>query len=160
MKTTNGIKASILSVLIVVSVFEVTIGSKFIANLAYASLSYIPAPPAASVDTAFFTVLDAATGTGTEVALGGANQVAVECEASSGVTAGVVVLEHSAVSGYAGTWAPLDSKDFSIAPLGSATKSFFTYPGPLGFIRPRITTTFSGGATPKVTVRIKRMFGQ
>lgn len=120
----------------------------------------IPAPPAANVDVNWITLLGAATGTGTELQCGGATQVVVEFEASSGVTAGVVVLEHSAVSGYAGTWALLDSEDFSVSPLGSATKAIFTYPGPLGFVRPRIATTFSGGATPTVTVRAKRMFGQ
>jgi len=124
------------------------------------SSRYVPAPPAATVDTNWITALSGTTGTGTEIQLGGATQVAVEYEIATGTTSGVVVLEHSAVSGYAGTWAQLDSQtvgtSFAIAP----SKTFFTYPGPMGFIRPRVTTTFAGGGAPLVTVRVKRMFGQ
>lgn len=122
---------------------------------------FIAAPTAgATVDTFWITSLSATTGTGTEVQLGGATQVAVEYEIATGTTSGVVVLEHSAVSGYAGTWANLDTQTVGSSFATAPSKTFFTYPGPMGFIRPRVTTTFAGGAGPLVTVRIKRMFGQ
>jgi len=117
-------------------------------------------PPAANVDSQWITELSAAIGTGTEVQLGGGTQVAVEYEISTGTTAGVVVLEHSAVSGYSGTWAQLDKETVGTSFATAPSKQFFTYPGPLGYIRARVTTTFSGGGSPLVTVRIKRMFGQ
>ena len=123
--------------------------------------SFVPAPSAATVDSNWIVPLGPVTsGTGTEVQLGGATQVAVEYEISTGTTAGVVVLEHSAVSGYTGTWAELDSETVGTSFATAPSKVVFTYPGPLGFIRPRVTTTFSGGATPRITVRVKRMFGQ
>jgi len=114
----------------------------------------------ATQDTGWVTLLDAATGTGNELECSGATQVGIEYEIPTGVSAGVVVLEHSAVPGYAGTWAQLDSEDVSGGFAAAPSKQFFTFPGPLGVIRPRISTTFSGGAGPKVTVRAKRMFGQ
>jgi len=121
---------------------------------------------AANVDAQWIVSASATTGTltfsgvGTEIQLGGATQVAVEYEIASGTTAGVVVLEHSAVSGYTGTWANLDTQTVGSSFTTAPSKTVFTYPGPLGFIRARVTTTFSGGATPSVVVRVKRMFGQ
>lgn len=109
----------------------------------------------APVDPVWLPLLTAVTtGTGVEIESDGATQVGIECESSAGVSAGIVVIEHSAVTGYAGTWAVLDTKDFSS--VGASKKTFFTYPGPLGRIRARVTTNFVGGT---VTVREKRMFG-
>lgn len=130
-----------------------------------ASIS-ISNPPAANVDSQWITSISATTGTltfsglGTEIQLGGATQVAVEYEIATGTTAGVIVLEHSAVTGYTGTWANLDTQTVGSSFATAPSKTVFTYPGPLGFIHARITTSFSGGATPGVIVRIKRMFGQ
>lgn len=129
----------------------------------FASRTSAPDPATralANVDTFWIVTLDAATGTGTEIQVGGGTQVALEYEISTGTTAGVVVLEHSAVSGYAGTWANLDTETVGSSFATAPSKTFFTYPGPMGYIRPRVTTTFSGGADPRVTVRLKRMFGQ
>lgn len=113
------------------------------------SASYAP------VDPQWITLFSAVTtGTSGEVESGGATQVAFECESSAGVSAGIVVIEHSAVAAYSGTWALLDTKDF--AAIGASKKTFFTYPGPLGRIRARVTTNFVGGT---LTVREKRMFG-
>lgn len=136
--------------LIVACIFWLTIGS-FKANN-----SVILAPPAANVDPQWITLIDAATGTGTELECGGAQQVALEFESASGVTAGTIALEHSAVGGYSGVWANLDLEDFAV--IGGGAKAFFTYPGPLGRLRPRVTVNFTGGGGPKVTVRAKRMF--
>lgn len=109
----------------------------------------------ATVDPQWITLFSAVTtGTSREIESGGATQIGFECESSAGVSAGIVVIEHSAVEGYAGTWAALDTKDFSA--LGASKKTFFTYPGPLGRIRARVTTNFVGGT---LTVREKRMFG-
>lgn len=123
-------------------------------------------PPAANVDSQWIVSTPATSGAltfpaaGTEIQLGGGTQVAVEYEISTGTTAGVVVLEHSAVSGYTGTWANLDTETVGSSFATAPSKTFFTYPGPMGFIRARITTSFSGGGSPRLTVRVKRMFGQ
>lgn len=163
MNKTNSLLIAFKRLLLAIAAALVLLSGSLVYRIhVTASPSFIsaPTPRPASVDTFFIPTLNAATGTGTEVQLGGANQVCVEYEISTGVTSGVVVLEHSAVSGYTGTWANLDTETVGSSFATAPSKTFFTYPGPMGFIRARITTTFSGGGSPLLTVRVKRMFGQ
>lgn len=108
----------------------------------------------ASTDSVWIELFNGTTGTGSELPCGNATQVVVEYEWADDCSAGAVSLEHSAVSGYTGTWAEVDAQTF----LDNG-KQIWVRPGPMGFLRPRVTTNVSGGAAPGLIVRAKRQFG-
>jgi hypothetical protein len=101
-----------------------------------------------------FTTLNAATtGTGTALATNNAVQVGWAVIWSADVTAGEVVIEAAMTKDYAGTWAELDRQAFGDAPSDNAVM-MGTYPGPLPFVRARVTTTVTDGT---VTVQLMRL---
>lgn len=85
------------------------------------------------------------SGTGAEVVLNECRQIAPTITGVGTVTGGVVVLESSNVSGYAGTWAEQDRIDFSVTPL-TDSKYQISLPGGYGpFYRHRIVSSITGG---------------
>ena len=56
---------------------------------------------------------------------------------------GTIIIEWSEQSGYAGTWNQLAEID--CANLVAGTDGAGTYPGPIGFVRARISDTVVGG---------------
>ena len=104
----------------------------------------------ASIDNVKILLSAVTTGTSDSFDVGSCLQVAFETEWSAGTSAGVVVIEHSFVTDYAGTWANLDTQTQS-----ASTLAFGTMPAPLGFLRARVTTTVVDGT---VTVRARRLY--
>lgn len=79
-----------------------------------------------------------------------AAQISWEVEWSSGVTSGQVKIEHSSSASFSGTWAELDSQNAS-----AGSRQLGTFPGPLEFVRARVSSNVAGGT---VTVRLKRLY--
>ncbi len=79
------------------------------------------------------------TGTGKAVAVNDCRQVEwfVTYVSGSAPTTGTVLIEHALTVDYAGVWNQLDSIDCSA--LSAGTAGFGTFPGPIGFMRARIT---------------------
>lgn len=69
---------------------------------------------------------------------------------SGTISGGTIVIEHSPVADYAGTWNQLDSFSATDADTGAA--GYGSFPGPIGFMRARITSNITGGGS--VTVRL------
>ena len=89
-----------------------------------------------------------ATGTGTEIPVTSFDRVGWSVVTSAGVSAGVVAFEWAQTSGYAGTWANIES----ITAAAASTAYMGTVSDVVaGFVRPRITTNITGG-TVIVTV--------
>lgn len=95
----------------------------------------------------------ATTGTGTAFAMNNAVQVGWAVIWSSGVTAGEVKIEAAASANYSGTWYELDKQTFSAAPAANSVM-LGTFPGPLLFVRARVSTTVSDGT---VTVQLYKL---
>ena len=113
-------------------------------------------PVAAQTTMSPVTSLSAVTtGTGTAVSCTNAIQVGWSVIWSSGVTGGTVVIEAANSATYSGTWAQIDSQDFSAAPSANSVITG-TYPGPFQFVRARVTSTVTDGT---VTVTISRING-
>jgi hypothetical protein len=99
----------------------------------------------------------------TPVPCNNARQHFHEVTFKQGVTAGKVVVEVAPVQDFAGTWDELASwdvardADLSTA-LGSgdAVRSI-SLPGPSGFVRHRIATAITGGGSPSVTSKMRRI---
>lgn len=108
----------------------------------------LPLTPIASLSAA-------TTGTGTSVSCTNAIQVGWSVIWSSGVGAGEVTIEAANSATYAGTWSVLDVQDFSAAPAADSIV-MGTYPGPLPYVRARVTSNVTGGT---VTVTINRING-
>lgn len=68
---------------------------------------------------------------------------------ASGTTSGVVVIEVSDSSTYAGTWAAITT--FTNDGSGNAYEEYAYTPSTPSAIRHRISTTVAGGATPSVS---------
>lgn len=89
----------------------------------------------------------ATTGTGTVIAMDDCRQVAWQPEASAALSAGVAVCESNMIAAdYAGSWDlrdTFDSQSPVIAAAGVGPQG--TFPGPIFFIRWRVTTPFAGG---------------
>lgn len=101
-----------------------------------------------------FTTLNAVTtGTGSVLATNNAAQVGWAVIWSSGVTAGEVVIEAAMTNNYSGTWAELDRQAFSAAPAANSVM-MGTYPGPLPFVRARVTTNVVDGT---VTAQLMKL---
>ena len=91
------------------------------------------------------------TGTGPAVPVNNRAKVGLLVEYSTGVSAGEVTLEAAATSDYSGLWSP----QFTVGQPASV-------PGCAGqaaeivgaFVRPRVTTTVSGGTIVKMVVYI------
>jgi hypothetical protein len=75
-----------------------------------------------------------------------ADAITAVIEASSGVSAGVVIIEGSNVSGYAGTWLPLVSLTINAASkLFEGSISLANGDPLVRYVRLRIETAISGG---------------
>lgn len=89
----------------------------------------------------------ATTGTGTTLAMSDCRQVIWQAEVTGTPSAGVAVCESNVIAAdYAGQWENRDSFDVTNPVLNVAgVGPQGTFPGPLPFIRWRITTLFVGG---------------
>jgi len=103
---------------------------------------YLPA------DTEAYSLSAVTTGTGTAKAMNHCRQVGWATEYSGTVSGGTILIEQSDQSGYSGTWNQLATID--AANLSAGTDGFGTYPGPMNFIRARITSDITGGGTVSV----------
>lgn len=80
-----------------------------------------------------------------------------------GTTAGKVAVEAAPASDFAGTWDELMSWDVAsdaalVTALGSADVVLsISLPGPSGFVRHRVATAITGGATHTVTSSMRRI---
>lgn len=100
--------------------------------------------------------LDAATsGTGTAIAFNDCRQVNWYTTTSGTISGGTIIIEHSPDASYAGTWTQLDSIAATDADTGAG--GYGTYPGPIGFLRARISSNITGGGT--VTVYLNGLLG-
>ncbi len=97
----------------------------------------------------------ATTGTGTEKAFNDCRQVAWDLIGAGTISGGTVKIESAPTSGYAGTWNELDSFD-ATAVTGGATLHN-NYPGPLAFVRARVSSNITGGGT--ISVRFNGLLG-
>lgn len=100
-----------------------------------------------------FVSLDAgATGaTGAAMATNQGHQLHYIIEWGTGVTAGSVVIEGAASSGYVGTWAEIDTVTFS----GTAPKAdTATWPDPPRFARGRVASATGGTVTVRLNVTV------
>lgn len=93
----------------------------------------------------------ATTGTGVVISVGNSVQVGWTVIWSAGVGAGEIVIEAADTSTYAGTWYELDRQ-----PFGVNATVMGTYPGPIRFVRARVTTNVTGGT---VTAQFNRLIG-
>ena len=91
------------------------------------------------------------TGTGVVISVGNSVQVGWTVIWSAGVGAGEIVIEAADTVNYSGTWYELDRQPFAV----NAT-IMGTYPGPVRFVRARVTTTVTGGT---VTAQFNRLIG-
>lgn len=95
--------------------------------------------------------LDAATtGTGTAIPFQDCRQVGWFVTTSGMISGGTIIIEHAPTSNYAGTWYQLDSIAATDADTGAG--GLGTFPGPLQFVRARISSNITGGGN--VTVRL------
>ena len=90
------------------------------------------------------------TGTGTAISFHDCRQVSWQVTTSGTISGGTIIIETAPTSNYAGTWAQLDSISATDADTGVIPPG--TYPGPLQFVRARISSNITGGGT--VTVRL------
>lgn len=88
----------------------------------------------------------------------------------AGTTAGVLVWEVARYRDFAGTWDILDSFDIAATiaadaafataiGAGDVYKQITTYPGGNGFVRHRLSTAVTGGATHTLSSTIRRKMG-
>lgn len=91
------------------------------------------------------------TGTGVVISVGNSVQVGWTVIWSAGVGAGEVVIEAADTVNYSGTWYELDRQ-----PFGVNATVMGTYPGPVRFVRARVTTNVTGGT---VTAQFNRLIG-
>lgn len=84
------------------------------------------------------------TGTSNVFSLADVDQVGLDCNFSSGASAGVVALERAPTADYAGTWDTLATIDVTALASPPVT-SGQAVPVTGGFARVRVTTTVSGG---------------
>lgn len=91
------------------------------------------------------------TGTGTSIATSNSVQIGWSIIWSAGVSAGEVVIESADSATYTGTWNELDRQAFSANSIVQGT-----YPGPLRFVRARVTTTVVDGT---VTAQFNKLIG-
>jgi hypothetical protein len=100
--------------------------------------------------------LDAVTtGTGTEHPFNDCRQVGWDVLGDGAIADGEVTIESAPYSGYAGTWNQLDVIDATTLTGGAAYHG--TYPGPLAFVRGRVSDNITGGGD--VTVRLNGLLG-
>lgn len=90
----------------------------------------------------------ATTGTGTVIAFNDCRQVSWHAVTSGTISGGTIIIEHAPTADYAGTWNELDSISATAADAGSA--GFGTYPGPILFVRARISSNITGGGNVTV----------
>lgn len=88
------------------------------------------------------------TGTGEPLALNSCKQGSWTTVTDGTVSGGTIVIEQASTRDYAGTWYVLDTIDAANAAAG--TEGYGTYPGVIGFLRPRITSDITGGGTVSV----------
>ena len=95
--------------------------------------------------------LDAVTtGTGTAIPFQDCRQVGWFVTTSGTISGGTIIIEHAPTADYAGTWYQLDSIAATDADTGAG--GLGTFPGPLQFVRARISSNITGGGN--VTVRL------
>lgn len=97
----------------------------------------------------------ATTGTGSEKAMNTCRQVGWDVIGAGTIASGTVKIESSPTSGASATWNELDSIDASTLTGGAIYHG--TDPGPLAFVRARISANIVGGGS--VTVRINGLNG-
>lgn len=101
-------------------------------------------------DTLSQSLSAATTGTGTAIPFHNCRQVAWSVEGAGTISGGTVVIESAPTATYAGTWNELDSVTASSLTGGAVYNA--TTPGPLQWVRGRISSNITGGGT--VTVRL------
>jgi hypothetical protein len=95
--------------------------------------------------------VEGTTGTGVAIPSHNAKQIAWYIIWAEDVTAGKVVIETAHHPDYVGVHSEITNSEIGVDALEGQCYHG-TFPGPLPTVRARITTTVSGGATPKVTV--------
>lgn len=95
------------------------------------------------------------TGTGTEHPMNDCRQVGWDVVGAGTISGGTVKIESAPTSSYSGTWNELDSVDASTLTGGAVYHG--TYPGPLSFVRARVSSNITGGGS--ITVRFNGLMG-
>lgn len=98
----------------------------------------------------------ATTGTGTAISFHDCRQTSWEVQGTGVISAGTVKIETNDIAqDYSGTWHELDSIDASTLTGGAVYHN--TYPGPLGWVRSRISSNITGGGN--VSTPLNGMLG-
>ena len=101
--------------------------------------------------TPYVVLNGVATGTSEAIALNNADYSVWWAEYSDGTNAGEVIIETAPEKTYAGAWT---QEGNSVADPGGAAKSDKVRVEAARFGRARVLTNMSGGADPKVTVKV------